>query len=105
MKISLSLLQSHDKRLRVRKKTHRLVLMEDYLTAPGRYSKQYCQDHPDNELTHACGLCYKTFCVAHDNEVYTGLCPKGSQGMWREVIGKYGITQEIKTSSTGHYIV
>ena len=70
--------------------------MEDYLTAPGRYSKQYCQDHPDNELTHACGLCYKTFCVAHDNEVYNSLCPKGSKGMWREIIDGHGITYEIK---------
>ena len=33
---------------------------------------------------------------------YTGLCPKGSKGMWREIIDGYGITYEIKTSSAGY---
>ena len=47
----------------MKKKTHTLVTIEDFYKAPRRYTKHYCTDHPDIELSGACQQCMKVFCI------------------------------------------
>ena len=47
----------------MKKKTHTLVTIEDFYEAPRRYTKRYCPDHPDIELSGACQQRMKVFCI------------------------------------------
>ena len=63
-------------------KQHQLVSIEDYEHAAGLYTKVFCDNHPDKELTEACQYCHKVFCVS-DRDAMMAQCQK-AKGLLRQ---------------------
>ena len=64
-------------------KPHKHVPITEYMAAPKQYAKRFCDKHPTEELTKACTLCHKIFCICDGAEILE-ICLRSQEGTFSE---------------------
>ena len=64
-------------------KPHKHVSITEYKAALKQYAKRFCDKHPTEELTKACTLCHKTFCISDGAEILE-ICSRSQEGTFSE---------------------